>query len=294
MHQPVLLKEVIILLNIQPGDTILDGTVGGGGHLEKICQTVGEKGVVVGLDQDNTALEKIKNRQLPCERYLINENFRNLDKVLDELKIPKVDKIIFDLGLSSDQLDKSERGFSFQKNEPLLMTFKDKLTDSDLTAKEIVNNWDESNLADIIFGYGGEKFAREIAKQICEARKNKSIETTYNLIEIIKKAVPQWRQHKKIHFATKTFQVLRIVVNDEMGALKDGLQKGFSRLNPRGRLAVISFHSIEDRIVKNFFKEKEKIGAGKIVTKKPMVPTDGERQKNPRSRSAKLRVIEKV
>ncbi len=299
MHKPVLLNEVIEALNIQSGDIVLDGTVGGGGYLRRFCQLVGEKGTVIGLDQDNSVIEGMKDEinkrgTTVGPIHLINENFRNLDKVLDELGISKVDKVVFDLGISSDQLDDSGRGFSFQKNEPLLMTFKKNLTDNDLTAKEIVNNWDEENLADIIFGYGEERFAKKIASGIFQARKEKPIETTFDLVEVIKIAVPDWYQSKKIHFATKTFQALRIAVNDEIVALQEGLEKGFNSLSSRGRIAVVSFHSKEDRMVKVFFREKKIKCEGILIVKKPIIPTRDEIQENPRSRSAKLRVIEKT
>lgn len=299
MHKPVLLNKVIEALNIQSGDIVLDGTVGGGGYLRRFCQLVGEKGTVIGLDQDNSVIEGMKDEinkrgTTVGPIHLINENFRNLDKVLDELGISKVDKVVFDLGISSDQLDDSGRGFSFQKNEPLLMTFKKNLTDNDLTAKEIVNNWDEENLADIIFGYGEERFAKKIASGIFQARKEKPIETTFDLVEVIKIAVPDWYQSKKIHFATKTFQALRIAVNDEIVALQEGLEKGFNSLSSRGRIAVVSFHSKEDRMVKVFFREKKIKCEGILIVKKPIIPTRDEIQENPRSRSAKLRVIEKT
>ncbi len=294
VHKPVLLNEVIEVLNLKSGDVVLDGTVGGGGYLKAICELAGEDGIVIGLDQDKSALNKIKEQSCICKRYLINENFRNLDKVLDDLKIKKVNSIVFDLGLSSDQLENSGRGFSFQKDESLLMSFKRELTENDLTAREIVNEWDEQNLADIIYGYGEERFAKRIAKQICKARKEKPIETTYDLVEIIKLAVPNRYQHGKTHFATKTFQALRITVNDEMEALREGLKKGFERLDANGRMAVVSFHSLEDRIVKKFFRGKKDDGAAELITKKPITPGREEIQNNPRARSAKLRGIEKL
>ena len=289
MHKPVLLNEIIEILNIQSGDIVLDGTIGGGGYLRKFCQLVEKEGIVIGLDQDNSVIEEMKNDSFDCKRYLVNENFRNLGKVLDGLNINKIDKIVFDLGISSDQLDQSGRGFSFQRNEPLLMTLKSKLSDDDLTAKEIINNWDEQNLADIIFGYGEEKFAKKIASSIYQTRKEKPIETTFDLVEIIKTAVPEWYQSKKIHFATKTFQALRIAVNDEIVALQEGLEEGFNHLTVGGRMVVVSFHSKEDRIVKKFFKEKKMKHDGILIVKKPIIPTRDEIKENPRSRSAKLR-----
>ncbi len=296
MHKPVLLKEVINILDIQPNDKVLDGTVGGGGYLKEICSLLGREGIIIGLDQDNSALEAVEDwfSSKKCRVELINENFRNLDKVLSSLKIKKVNKIVLDLGISSDQLDKSGRGFSFQKNEPLLMTLKNKPKEDDLTAKEIVNNWDEQNLADIILGYGEERFAKKIALSLCGVRKQKPIKTTFDLVEIIEKAVPEWYRHKKIHFATKTFQALRITVNDEIETLKKGLEKSFEYLDKEGRIAIVSFHSKEDGIIKRFFKDKKNKQTGILITKKPIIPTREEIQQNPRSRSAKLRVIEKI
>ncbi|MCK4387054.1 MAG: 16S rRNA (cytosine(1402)-N(4))-methyltransferase RsmH [Candidatus Pacebacteria bacterium] len=294
MHKPVLLNEVIKVLDIQPGDTVLDGTVGGGGYLEAICELAGKKGIVIGLDQDKSALERVEKEECVCQRYLTNENFRNLGKVLDGLNIEKVDKIVFDLGLSSDQLENSGQGFSFQKDEPLLMTFKSVLTKDDLTAEEIVNNWNEQNLADIIYAYGEERFAKRIAKQICEARRKQPIKTTFDLLKIIKTATPERYRRGKTHFATKTFQALRITVNDEIGALKEGLEKGFERLNKGGRMAVISFHSLEDRAIKRFFKQQKNERRGILIAKKPIIPSKEEIQKNPRARSAKLRGIQKL
>ncbi len=290
VHKPVLLKEVIEALNIQENDIVLDGTVGGGGYLREICQRVGKSGLVIGLDQDNSALSKIKIDS-ECDLKLINENFRDLDKVLRNLNTEKVDKIVFDLGISSDQLDNSGRGFTFQKDEPLIMSLKKDLSESDLTASEIVNTWDEENLADIIFGYGEEKFSRKIAKEICEARKDKIIETTFELVEIIKKAVPKWYLFKKTHFATKTFQALRITVNDEIGSLKKGLEKGFEALTPEGKMVIVSFHSLEDRVIKRFFKQIKNDKEGILINKKPIISSRDEIKENPRARTAKLRGI---
>lgn len=175
VHKPVLLKEVISNLDIQRNDKVLDGTVGGGGYLKEICKLIGNQGVVIGLDQDKSVIEALKDENFPCQIYLRNENFRNLDKILNELNIDKVDKIVFDLGISSNQLDDSGRGFSFQKNEPLFMTLKENIDENDLTAMEIVNNWEEENIADIIFGYGEERFSKRIAKGICEVRKTNKL-----------------------------------------------------------------------------------------------------------------------
>ncbi|MEK7104808.1 MAG: 16S rRNA (cytosine(1402)-N(4))-methyltransferase RsmH, partial [Patescibacteria group bacterium] len=212
-----------------------------------------------------------------------------------------ISAIIFDLGLSSDQLENSGRGFSFMKDEPLLMTMKENPLPEDLTAIDIVNTWGEKSLADIIYGYGEEKFSRRIARGIVEARVKNKIETTWDLIKVIENNVPiAYRKGhakgraRRLHCATKTFQALRIAVNDELGALQTGLEKGFKVLNRGGRMAVISFHSLEDRIVKRFYKEKQKKGEVILINKKPIIPKKEEIKNNPRSRSAKLRILEKI
>jgi 16S rRNA (cytosine1402-N4)-methyltransferase len=295
MHIPVLLKEVVDGLNLQEGDIVVDGTINRGGHSKEICERIGKTGTLVGIDLDQGALdETAKNlKGAKCKVILEKDNFRNLDKVIAKAGIEKVNAILVDLGFSSNQMDDSGRGFSFQKDEPLLMTLKDNPTEEDLTAKEIVNEWDEENIADVIYGYGEETFSRVIAKKIIELRKEKPIETTQDLVEVIEKAVPNWYKHKKIHFATKTFQALRITVNDEIGALKEVLPKAVDSLESGGRVAIISFHSIEDRAVKQFFRSQKDADIGTIITKKPMTPERAEVIENPRARSAKLRVFEK-
>lgn len=295
MHISVLLNEVIDNLDLKEGDTVIDATINRGGHAKEFCKLIGESGMLIGVDLDQGALNEANNllKDEKCTIILEQNSFRNLDKVLEKAGIKKVDGILFDLGFSSDQLDESKRGFSFQRNEPLLMTLKENPTEEDLTAKEIVNNWEEENIADVIYGYGEEKFSRRIAKKIVEIREEKPIETTQDLVKAIEKAVPNWYKHKKIHFATKTFQALRITVNDEIGALKEGLVKGIEALDKDGRMAVISFHSIEDRAVKQFFNSKKQEGIGKVITKKPITPSADEVKSNPRARSAKLRVFQK-
>lgn len=288
-HKTVLLNETIEGLNLKNGSVVLDGTFGGGGHSLEICKRF-PKTRVIALDQDKGA--RGKSLVGSCNITLKTENFRNLDKALDKEKIEKVDGIILDLGLSTDQLESSGRGFSFMRNEPLLMTMKENPSSEDLTAQDIVNDWTEESLEKIIYGYGEEKFSKKIARAIVSARENKKISTTFDLVEIIKNAVPGAYRRGKIHFATRTFQALRIAVNDELGALEEALHKGWERLGKRGRMAVISFHSLEDRIVKRFFKEKGK-GEGILINKKPIIPTQEEVKNNPRSRSAKLRIIEK-
>ena len=295
-HKTVLLHESIDGLDIKSGDIFVDGTLGGGGHSEEVANRFGGSVVMIGIDLDPEAIERASSRLSPLKpniRY-VQGSFRNIDTLLDSIGVGKVSKILLDIGLSSNQFEDSGRGFSFQKDEPLLMSFKKDLTDEDLTAKEIVNTWDLENIATILSGYGEEQFSWKIAKAIVARRQEKPIETTTDLVEIIKTATPKWYHHKRIHPATKTFQALRITVNDEIESLKDGIVKGFERLERGGRLAVISFHSIEDRVVKNFYKEKADEDVGRIITKKPIIPTEAEIQENPRSRSAKLRIIEKI
>jgi 16S rRNA (cytosine1402-N4)-methyltransferase len=295
-HVPVLLKEIIEHLDIKESDIVLDGTINGGGHSEVFCKQLGKDGHLIGIDRDSTALARAKDRlsECVCTISLKQENFRNLDKVLDALGLEKIDKALFDLGLSSDQLETSGRGFSFLRDEPLLMTFNPNPKEEDITAREIVNSWDEENIADIIYGYGEERFARRIAKGIVEVRKENPIETTTDLVEIIEKSIPpRFRIGRKTHPATKTFQALRTAVNDEIVSGKEGIEKAIERLNKGGKVAVITFHSIEDRMVKVLFKEKQKEGIGIILTKKPITPSDEEVKNNPRARSAKLRIIEK-
>ncbi len=293
MHISVLLKEAVSGLDIKSGNIIVDATVGGGGHLGEICRLYGKEIKIIGLDQDEDAIERVGDAMSEYDIILKLENFRNLDKVLQELRIEKVDRILADFGLSSYQLEVSGRGFSFLRDEPLLMSFKKKSGPNDLTAKEVLNTWQEVSLADVIYGYGEERYARRIAKAIVEARKVNSIETTFQLVEIIRQAVPKVYLKQKTHFATRTFQALRIAVNDELGAIGDFLNKAFDFLAPGGRLAVITFHSLEDRSVKHFFKDKEKEGLAKVITKKPIYPSEEEIKLNKRSRSAKLRILEK-
>ena len=295
MHIPVLLKESTECLNPKQGDVILDATINGGGHSEEILKMIGEKGRLIGIDQDDEVLNKLKEKWKDRKNILLaRDNFRNLDKVLESLKIEKINGAIFDIGVSSSQIDESGRGFSFQKDEPLLMTMKSRIEPDDLTAKEIVNIWSEKDLADTIWKYGEERFSRRIAKNIVRRRKAKKFETTMELVDAIRESVPSfYRNGRKINCATRTFQALRIAVNDELGALKEGMEKAWSFLQGGGSLAVVSFHSLEDRIVKNYFKELAAKNEGKIMAKKPIVPTEEEKKANPRSRSAKLRAIKK-
>lgn len=295
VHKSVLLNETIEGLNLGSGATVLDGTYGGGGHSSLICEKYpGTR--IIALDQDRDALDKgeQKFKNSNCQISFLNTNFRDLDKVLQKEGVGEVDGIIFDLGLSSDQLENSGRGFSFMKDEPLLMTMKENPSPEDLTAQDVVGSWSEENLADIIYGYGEEKFARRIAKGIVLARTKKKITTTFDLVEVISNSVPGGYKKGRLHFATKTFQALRIAVNDELGTLSLGLQKGFNILKKGGRMSVISFHSLEDRITKKFYKEKEKNSEAKLINKKIITAGREEIKNNPRSRSAKLRILEKI
>lgn len=299
IHKTVLLHEAIDELKLQDGDIFVDGTLGGGGHTEEVLKRFQNNVLgnikIIAIDTDIDALERARTRLAPFggDMTYVQENFRNIRSVLEEISISKVNKILLDIGLSSNQFEDSGRGFSFQKDEPLVMSFKKDITENDLTASEILNTWDEENIRAILEGYGEEKFAYKIAKAIVARRDEKKIETTFDLVSIIKSATPFFYHHGRIHPATKTFQALRITVNDEIRALEEGITQGFAQLTPHGRIAVISFHSLEDRVVKQFFKIKEEDGEGKRITKKPIIPTDTEIDGNPRSRSAKLRILQK-
>lgn len=294
MHRSVLLNEIVEALNLKgkPTPVVLDGTIGLGGHSAEICRLYpGVK--IIALDQDQGALRaaKAKFQDLPCEIVFVNDNFRNLDLVLKRVGEEELDGMILDLGFSSDQLENSGRGFSFKRDEPLLMTMKENPGPEDLTAKEIVNTWSEENLATIIEGYGEERYAKRIARAVVAARERHEIATTGELVEILKKVVGR---SGGINGATRTFQALRIAVNDELGALSEGLVKGFDALKKEGRLAVITFHSLEDRIVKKFFRQMEEEGKGKRVNKKVILASSVEIKENPRGRSAKLRILNKT
>ncbi len=294
IHKTVLLHESIDNLHLKPGAIYFDGTLGGAGHTSKVCSDFGNKVRIIATDRDNLAIKNAREKlsNLGCKADLVLSDYRNIDKVLADLKVEKVDAILLDLGLSSDQLDVSGRGFTFRRDEPLLMTFAE--SEQKVDARVIVNNWGEETIADILYGYSDERYSRRIAKAIILARKTKPIETTYDLVRIIENVVPAGYRRGKTHFATKTFQALRIAVNDEITALKEGMDKGWSFLKIGGRMAIMSFHSVEDREVKNFFRDKVKLKEGRFINKKPIIPTDIEIKENPRSRSAKLRVIEKV
>lgn len=296
MHVPVLLKESIDALDVQAGETFLDGTLGGGGHSIEVLRRLDGKVRIIGLDRDQRAIESTRNR-LNIEAKA--ESFRHLDKVLEELGVSSVDAILFDLGISTDQFEESGRGFSFLKDEPLDMRMSASASQrrdgsgQGITAADILNSWDEEAIELVLRGFGEEKFSRKIARVVVERRKIKPFKTTFDLVGSVLEVKPRsWRD--RIHPATKTFQALRIAVNEELTALETGLEIGFKALAKGGRFAVISFHSLEDRIVKNFFRDKIKEKVAGQITKKPIMPNAEEIETNPRSRSAKLRVIKKL
>ncbi len=294
-HDSVLMQEVLEALDIQPNDTAVDATLGGAGHFAALLAALGEGGVIIGIDADGAAVERARavyaldRRPERPVAHLVNDNFRNLSRVLERLGVGQVDKMLFDLGWSGYQIA-APRGFSFQNDEPLLMTYGE----GGETAADIVNSSTEEELADIIFTYGEERFARGIARAIVAARSKGRILTTGALVAAIKAGTPRQYHERKIHPATKTFQAFRIAANDEIGAVREGLAAALSALAPSGKLAVISFHSIEDRIVKGVLRDAAHAGLGTMNPKKPIVPTRTEIIANRRSRSAKLRVFERA
>jgi 16S rRNA (cytosine1402-N4)-methyltransferase len=297
IHRPVLLHEVIEGLAIEPSDTVVDTTLGGAGHAREIAARLGPKGTLIGFDLDAEAIARAKDalKDASCTVHLVEANFRHIGKELGLLGITSVSKVLFDLGWSAYQLD-AGRGFSFLRDEPLEMTYGISSLEEKkiLTASTIVNEWAEESLADIIYGWGEERYSRRIARAIVAYREKKKIDTSRELAEVIKGAVAVGYRHGRIHPATRTFQALRIAVNDELGALKEGLEGAWRMLKSTGRIAVISFHSIEDRLVKQKFMEWEKAGEGLRITKKPLVAGREELEENPRARSAKVRIIQKI
>jgi len=293
MHKSVLTKEVVLYTNIKEGGILLDGTLGGGGHAQAIAEALHGNVHIIGLDRDSDALVRSRRRLDGSARSLdlIESNFRNLDTALDSLHVDAVDGIVLDLGWNAYQLE-SGRGFSFMVDEPLSMSYSIGKEGS-FNAYTIVNEWNEEHIEAIIKGYGEEMHSRRIAEGIVKHRAEKPITSTFELRDIIVDSVPFWYRRRRIHPATKTFQALRIAVNDELDALREGLSKGISALKKRGRISVISFHSLEDRIVKRFFRDSESTGQGSVITKRPIRAGAEELTENPRSRSAKLRVFEK-
>lgn len=291
-HIPVLLQEVVNNLKPQVGETVLDATAGGGGHAKALGKELGESGWLILIDADKDSLTKaVENvSSLTCKVTAIRGNFRRLEALLNEAGVERVDVALFDLGFSSDQLTESGRGFSFLTEEPLLMTLAD-LPEEGLTAFEIINEWRGNELERILREYGEERHAQAIAEAITTARRDAPIATTRQLAELIRQAVPKGYANARLHPATRTFQALRIAVNQELAALSEGMAAAWSQLAPGGRLGVISFHSLEATIVKNYFKSLVASGEGKLVTKHAIKPEYAEVKKNPRARSAQLRVI---
>ncbi|MBI4059689.1 16S rRNA (cytosine(1402)-N(4))-methyltransferase RsmH [Candidatus Giovannonibacteria bacterium] len=287
-HVPVLLKESVEGLNLKKNSTVMDATADGGGHSEAILKKLGGRGKLVALDWDRKMAERLHEKFRTDARVKIfHSNFRDMGKLAKSLKI-RPDAIFFDLGLSSLQLVSSGRGFSFQTDEPLTMTYDEARRPN---AQEFIKNASVRELERVLRDYGEESWARQISRRVVEARKDHPIRTTGELAEIIVRAVGR---RGRIHPATKTFQALRIYLNDELENLTRGLEAAWKILKPRGRIAVISFHSLEDRIIKNFFRGKAQEGQGRLIIKKPLMPGRDEILSNPRARSAKLRIIEKI
>jgi len=288
IHKPVLLNKVIEYLEPKQGDKIIDGTFGLGGHSREIGERIKPSGQVLGIEATKELYDLAVSGNQMKNTSLVNDNFVNLKKIAQENGFMNADGILLDLGVSSWHFDESDKGFTFQKDQDLNM----RLGDSGVTAKEIINEYSEDDLVRILKEYGEESFAKRIASKIIEKRKENPINTTFELVEVIKEAVPAWYTHRRLHFATKTFQALRIEINSELDNLKKVLSQALEVLKPGGHLVVISFHAGEDRIVKNFFRDNKKEGVLKILTKKPVVPDREEVKENPRSRSAKLRAIQ--
>jgi len=295
IHIPVLQKEVLQHLNPKPNQNFIDCTIGEAGHTLAILEKILPHGKVLGIDWSSELIKslefKVKSLKLSRRVILVCDNFSNLKEIVEREKFRLVQGILFDLGMSSWHLEESGRGFSFLRKEPLDMRYN---SQNPLTAEKIVNYWSESEIEKILREYGEERFFGKIAKEIIKERKAKPIKNTSQLIEVLKRAIPFRYQHRKIHFATKTFQALRIAVNEELKNLKEVLPQALEILMPGGSLVIISFHSLEDRIVKNFFRNQAKEGLLKILTKKPIRPKEEEIKINPRSRSAKLRAILKI
>ena len=307
-HTTVLLHEAVDGLNIKPDGIYLDCTLGGAGHSELIAKALSEKGRLIAFDQDITALENAKKKLAPyMDRVtLVNSNFVHFDEKLKELGVEKVDGILYDLGVSSPQFDTPERGFSYNYDAPLDMRMDQS---APLSAYHVVNEWSYEELVKVFFKYGEEKFSKQIARKIEQARETKPIETTFELVELIKEGIPAPARRKGGHPAKRIFQAIRIAVNDELRVFEVSLEKALPLLNIGGRISVITFHSLEDRICKSFFKEKSELPPMphglpvipkefepdlKLITRKPIVPSEEELEANNRARSAKLRAAEKI
>ena len=306
-HVSVLLNECIEGLDIKEDGIYVDGTLGGGGHSSEILKNLSKNGLLIGIDQDTDALKAAGLRLHNYENVkYVHSNFYNIDSILNDLGIEKIDGMLMDLGVSSYQLDTGDRGFSYMQDAPLDMRMN---RENSLSAYEVVNEYDEEEIYRIIRDYGEEKFAKRIARFIVQNREVKPIETTLELVEIIKNAIPAKARREGPHPAKRTFQAIRIEVNSELSILNKAIEDGVNRLNKGGRMAIITFHSLEDRIVKIKFKELatactcprefpicicKNTAKVKLVTRKPIEPTDKEVEENPRSRSAKLRVVKKI
>ena len=306
-HISVLLQECLDGLNIDPNGIYVDGTLGGAGHSSKIAARL-DQGMLVGIDRDMVALKAAGERLAPYKNNvkLVHSNFCEIAQVLKDLDISGVDGILLDLGVSSPQLDDAQRGFSYMADAPLDMRMN---AEDALTAKDVVNTWSQEELRRILYTYGEERYAPQIAAAICRRREEKPIETTLELVDVIRSAMPPAALREKQHPAKRSFQAIRIAVNDELGSVEKVMRDAIPALNPGGRLAVITFHSLEDRIVKNAMAEAAKgctcppnfpvCVCGKkplvkLISRKPITASDEELQLNPRSRSAKLRVCEKL
>lgn len=307
-HKSVLLYETVDELNIKPDGIYVDGTLGGGGHSYEIAGRLSEGGRLIGIDQDEDAIKAASKRLEPyMDRVtIVRNNYCNMDKVLDELGIDKVDGIMLDLGVSSYQLDAADRGFTYNVDTALDMRMDQR---QEITAKDIVNEYSEFDLYRIIRDYGEDRFAKNIAKHIVAARQEKPIETTFELNDIIKAAIPMKVRATGGHPSKRTYQAIRIELNKELEVLENSIDMMTDRLKPEGRLCIITFHSLEDRIVKTRFRNNEnpctcppsfpacvcgKVPKGRVITRKPVVPTDEEINENSRSKSSKLRVFERV
>lgn len=306
-HKSVLLEETIEALQIKPDGIYIDGTLGGGGHSYEICKRLSEKGRLIGIDQDADAIDAAKKRleEFGDKVTIVRSNYCEIKEIMSRLGIEKADGILLDLGVSSYQLDKAERGFTYREDVPLDMRMDQRQT---MTAKDIVNGYSEKELYRIIRDYGEDKFAKNIAKHIVIARQKKELETTGELIEIIKNAIPAKVRAAGGHPAKRTFQAIRIELNRELDVLRDSLGDMIDFLNDEGRMCVITFHSLEDRIVKTIFREKEdpcicprefpvcvcgRKSKGKVITRKPIIPSEEELLENKRAKSSKLRVFER-
>lgn len=297
-HITVLQKDAVANLNLRKDSVVVDCTLGSGGHAKEILNHLGPKGTYIGIDVDATALEAnaILQDLTKAKVILVEDNFRYIREILAKQGMTQVDAILADLGWRMEQFDGhagAPRGFSFNKEEPLAMTFGNPEAYA-FTAYDIVNQWQEEDIANVIYAYGEERYSRRIAKAIVEVREHSPLCTSIELAEVVKKAVPSMYARRRIHPATKTFQALRIAVNDEFDALRELLLDGFASLASTGRMAIISFHSLEDRIVKETFRTLTRDQKGILVHKKPIEPSAEELSQNKRARSAKLRTIEKI